>query len=207
MDAKKYQKIKDFLSFWNYTPEHLAEYLKSVAPNVKPSAARAEEARSNEFWRGFVGQAARDPRKTPIPRPEDTSKRSLAADAYLLLGIGDDPICVEDLADFLEHREIKSKDQHAAESKEKRMFMSNMLRDLNQEDYQADQQWFKESFENSERLRNQRCDMNDFLRNAPGECDSTPKNIHLPDVRQDGNGKNDPFNAMLRYGVDPQNRA
>lgn len=208
MDAKKYQKIKDFLSFWNYTPEHLAEYLKSVAPHMAPSAARAETARSNEFWREFIGQAAKSsPQKTPIPRPEDTSKRSLAADAYLLLGLGDDPICVEDLADFLEHREIKSKDLHAAESKDKQMFMSNMLRAMNADEDDQRRKELEASFANSERLRNQKVDMNDLLRNAPGECDSTPKNIRLPDVRHDSNGKNDPFNTMLRHGVDPQNRA
>lgn len=209
MDAKKYEKIKDFLAGWGYKPEQLVQYIRTTAPALAPSVIRAQKQEARNFFDDLLGKPRANPKSniTPIPKPENASKQSIESDIYIMLGCGPDALTLEDLSDYIEQRELNIKARNTQEAEGKRMFMSNMLRDLNQEDYQADQQWFKESFENSERLRNQKVDMNELLRNAPGECDSTPKNIHLPDVRHDSSSKNDPFNAMLRQGVDFQDRA
>lgn len=203
MDEKKRERIKAFLLGWGYKPEQLTQYLRATAPNMAPSAARAEKQATRDFFDDVLGKARSNPKSmtTPIPRPESTSKQGIESDIYIMLGIGPDALTMEDLSDYVELRELNIKARNTQEAEKKRMLMSNMLRDLNQEDYQADQQWFKASFENSERLKNQKVDINDFIRNVPGHCDSTPKTIR---IGSSGNACSD-FNAQLR-GLAPEKR-
>ena len=203
MDANKSARINNFLCAWGYKPEQLAQYLKDTAPDLAPSAARAQKQESRAFWDAVVGREPNtSTKRTPIPRPENTSKECIESDLFLMLGIGENAVTLEDLSAYIEQRELSIKASNTQAAEEKRMFMSNLLHSMNaDEDRQRHAGAAAIIEKHVEHNSRPPVDMNAFIRNAPGDCDSTPKTIIMKSDDKPGSA----FNDHLR-GLDPDNR-
>lgn len=178
MNANMYNRIRDFLSVWDYTPDQLRDYIKQVAPDMLSSGQRAREERSREFFDQVLGRKPKPAEPTPIPKPAD-DVNGLARDLWLLLGIGDNALSLQDLADYEAERlaRLEAKQQKEAASRE--MAMSDMLRNLNAKEREENMRFIAETFERSERLRNEKTDMNALFRDLPAGKDSTPHTFNI----------------------------
>lgn len=202
MDEKKRERINNFLCAWGYKPEQLAQYLKTTAPNLAPSTEKGQQKTDRAWWSEFLGHTKPEPKSTPIPRPEDTAKRCIESDIFVLLGMGENALTLEDLSGYLEQRELGINARNTQEAEEKRMFMSKMLHALNaSEDRQRHAEASAIIEKHVEHNSRPPVDMNAFIRNAPGDCDSTPRTI----IMKNNDNSGSTFNAQLR-GLDPDNR-
>lgn len=200
MDSKKQEKIKDFLLVWGYKPEQILEYIRQTAPNIGTDGQRARHEQTRAFFDKVLKREHVPKQGTAIPKPENLDAKGIAYDLWLLLGMGENAITLEDLSDYSNERLARIDSEKKQQEKADNMSMANMLRNMNQDEYQKEHEWFAASFANSERLRNQKTDMNQFLQDLPNGCDSTPLPINL------GNVGVNPFNDQLR-GLNPDNRA
>lgn len=202
MDVKKYERIKDFLSVWGYKPEQLAEYIQTVAPDLaKGTAEKARRERTNAFFDGVLGRTRAPAKVTAIPKPEEQDAKGIAYDLWLLLGLGENAITVDDLADYSAERINRIESQKAEEAQKKEMGMSNMLRDLNAHERIENARFIAEITERAERLQNQNTNMSELLRNLHTQADSTPHTLRMDDPA----AKTDPMNNQIR-GLNADNR-
>lgn len=203
MDQKKYDKIKDFLFAWGYKPDELNGYIKGVAPGLaNGTAQKARNERANAFFNELLGRAKAPGKVTKIPKPEDANEKGLAYDLWLMLGLGNDAISIEDLADFMTERTARIEQQKAQEAEGEKMAMSNMLRGLNAHEREENAAFIAEITERAERIRKQNTNMSDLLRNLHTQADSTPHTLRFDDSA----AKDNHMNNQLR-GLNADKRA
>ena len=203
MDTNKSERINNFLCAWGYRPEQLAQYLRDTAPDLAPSAARAQKQANRAFWDAVVGRERTQAQpSTPIPRPENASKQCIESDLFLMLGIGENAVTLEDLSDYIEQRELSIKARNTQAAEEKRMFMSNLLHAMNADEDRQRHAEASAIIEKHVEINNRPpVDMNAFVRNLPGGCDSTPRTIMMKNNDNPGSA----FNDQLRR-LDSDNR-
>ena len=162
MDARKYERIRDFLLVWGYKPEDITNYLKQVAPDMlTDNGQKARHDEINGFLGGVLGVAHKPPEPMKIARPEESC--GFARDLWLLLGMADDPITVNDLADYTAERLNRIDAEQRRKAGEETMFMSNMLRGLNREEDERNRREIDALWAQSDRLRSDTRTMNDVL--------------------------------------------
>lgn len=162
MNNAKYEKIRDFLLVWGYKPEDITQYLKQVAPEkLVDNGKAARHQQMNDMLNAVLGrqQDARPP--MPIQKPETSS--GIAHDLWLLLGLADDPITVDDLAEYTSERikRIEERQRGIAEGAE--MAMSNHIRALNREEDERNARELDALWAQSDRLRSDPRTMNEVL--------------------------------------------
>ena len=154
---------------WDYKFDDLVAYLYNVAPEMKSNAERAKENGMNEFLANFVGRQQETKRGQKIPQPKDTNERKgIAFDAWLLLGNGDDALCLEDISDYVEER-IRSTEAKARENTERQsMGMSNIIYGMNADTQARENAELAGSvWERHERLHSDKRTMNEVLAGVP----------------------------------------
>lgn len=163
MDAKKYEKIRDFLLVWDYKPEDITNYLKQVAPEMlTDNGQKARHEAMNAYLSGVFGVEHKTPEPIKIARPSENS--GFAHDLWLLLGLADDPITVNDLAAYTSERLNRIDAEQRRKAGEETTFMSNMLRSMNQNDYAAEAEEVAETlWRKHERLHSDKRSMNEIL--------------------------------------------
>ena len=203
MDARKVEKIQDFLMMWNYTPEQLQEYLQQVAPELPTDGQRARDEQTRAFFDQVFGREHKAKAATPIPKPEDLNAKGIGYDLWLLLGLGENAITLDDLADYSRERLAKIEANRKQEAADSGMAMSNMLRGLNEDERIENARFIAELSERAERLRNQNTNMSQLLRDLHTQADSTPRTISLGSGPKAG--ENDMNDHMRR--LNPDNRS
>lgn len=202
MDTKKFEKIKDFLMMWGYTRQQLAEYLEQVAPGMASNGQKARDQRTRDFFDSVLGRPVKAVEPTKIPKPDDLNNKGIAYDLWLLLGLGDNAVMLDDLADYIAERTSATEEEKGKAAQADKMAMSNMLRDLNTHERVENARFIAEITERAERLQNQNTNMSELLRNLHTQADSTPHTLRFDDPAK----KNNPMNNQLR-GLSADNRA
>ena len=198
MDRAKAERIGVFLRGWGYKPDDLNAYIRQVAPKLEYGSKKVMHDKMNAFLADVLGQEMAPKKNTPIPRPDTDHERGLAHDLWLMLGVGEDALTMEELAEYYADHISALRTKKEAEAPTSANF-SRMIHAMGEEERQ--QQSCADIIERHKKaMEPAAVSMSDFLRTINTETDSTPRTITAPNsinVRADGR-TNDDWNAFLR---------